>query len=69
MEVKCPGHPGAPTIDLDETASMVGKSWPPSHEPLSRREERYNIYSGKKGGKGEQPRNYARRQNGATTNA
>ena len=43
MEVECPRHPRAPTIDsqlLDETASMVGKSWPPNHEPLSRRVER-----------------------------
>ena len=43
MEVECPRHPGASTVDsqlLDETASMVGKSWPPSYEPLSRRVER-----------------------------
>ena len=76
MEVECPRHPRAPTIDsqlLHETASMVGKSWPPSREPLSRRVERprhtdtiYTVET--RGGEREQPRNYARRQNGATTN-
>ena len=42
MEVECTRHPGASTIGiqlLDETATMTDKSWQPSHEPLSRREE------------------------------
>ena len=35
MEVKCPTHPGAFTLEsqlLDEAAPMASKSWQPSHE-------------------------------------
>ena len=54
MEVECFRHPGASTIgsqSLNETAPMAGKSWPPSLEPLCRREvgcasHWYNIYNG-----------------------
>ena len=36
MEVECPRHPEAFTLQsqlLDETAPMAGKSWQPTHEP------------------------------------
>ena len=44
MEVKCPTHPGAFTLEsqlLDEAAPMASKSWQPSHEPHT---ERYAIF-------------------------
>ena len=60
MDVECTRHPGTSTIGiqlLDETATMAGKSWQPSHEPLRRREEGhlshgYDIHSGNKEGRG-----------------
>ena len=33
MEAGCLKHPGASTIVSQQTASMAGKSWQPSHEP------------------------------------
>ena len=55
MEVKCPTHPGAFTLEsqlLDEAAPMASKSWQPSHEPHTERRKGTHhtdiIYSGNK---------------------
>ena len=74
MEVECPRHPGASTIGsqlLNETAPMAGKPWQPSLElmPKGRRVVFALIwYIQWKQGREGQPRNYARRQNSASTN-